>query len=132
IADAWPLALAAMVGLDTVPPRMAAFREHAIAIAAAVNADGVARAHPDPPQTPIFHIHLPASRAAVERAGAAILAEHGIQLWGRVRSGPDPSRCSFEVTVGENAMEFTPDEVAALVRDLLTRASPVAATRSPG
>ncbi|WP_205303023.1 threonine aldolase family protein [Nonomuraea montanisoli] len=123
MADAWPLALAALVGLDTLPPRMAAFRDHAIAIAAAVNADGVARAHPDPPQTPIFHIHLPAPKAAVERAGAAILAEHGVQLWGRVRSGPEPSRCGFEVTVGENAMEFTPDEVAALIRDLLERCS---------
>jgi threonine aldolase len=122
ITDAWPLALAALVGLDTLASRMSAYRDHAIAIAEAVNADGVARAHPDPPQTPMFHIHLPAPRRAVERAGAAILAEQGIQLWGRVRSGPDPTRCSFEVTVGENALEFTPAEVVSLIRDLLTRA----------
>ncbi|MEU8108234.1 beta-eliminating lyase-related protein [Nonomuraea muscovyensis] len=122
IRDAWPLALAALVGLDALAPRMSAFRDHAIAIAAAVNADGTARAHPDPPQTPIFHIHLPAPRRAVEQAGAAVLAEHGIQLWGRVRSAPDPSRCSFEVSVGENAMEFAPEEVVALIHDLLARA----------
>jgi hypothetical protein len=102
---------------------MPAYREHAIAIAAAVNADGAARIHPDPPQTPIFHVHLPAPRRAVERAGAAMLAEHGTQLYGRVRSGPDPSRCSFEVTVGENAMGFTPGEVVALLHELLKRAS---------
>ncbi|WP_157252935.1 hypothetical protein [Nonomuraea typhae] len=70
----------------------------------------------------MFHIHLPAPRRAIERAGAQILAEHGIQLWGRVRSNPDPGRCSFEISVGENAMEFTPGEVVTLIRDVLGRA----------
>ncbi|MEU4233533.1 hypothetical protein AB0F17_55405 [Nonomuraea sp. NPDC026600] len=51
-----------------------------------------------------------------------MLAETGIQLYGRVRSGPDPSRCSFEVTVGENAMDFTPREVVTLLHELLKRA----------
>jgi hypothetical protein len=111
IDDAWPLALTALAGLDTLPPRMPAFRDHAIAIAAAINADGAAHAYPDPPQTPLFHVHLPAARRAIERAGAAMLAEHGVQVYGRVRSGPDPARCSFEISVGDNAMEFTPDEV---------------------
>jgi threonine aldolase len=122
IRDAWPLALAALVGLDTLPARMPVYRDHAIAIAAAVNADGAARVYPDPPQTPIFHVHLPAPRQAVDKAGAAMLAEHGVQLYGRLRSGPDPSRCSFEVTVGENAMDFTPGEVVTLLHELLKRA----------
>ncbi|MGW4797270.1 hypothetical protein ACWEPC_33100 [Nonomuraea sp. NPDC004297] len=69
IRDAWPLAQSVLAGLDPIAGRMPAYREHAIAIAAAVNADGAARAHPDPPQTPIFHIHLPAPRRAVEQAG---------------------------------------------------------------
>ncbi|MDX3101032.1 threonine aldolase family protein [Nonomuraea angiospora] len=123
IRDAWPLALAALVGLDTLAARMPAYREHAVAIAAAVNADGAARAYPDPPQTPLFHIHLPAPRRAVERAGEEILAEHGVQLWGRVRSATDPGRCSFEISVGDNAMEFAPGEVVALIHEVLARAT---------
>ncbi|MEV4071418.1 threonine aldolase family protein [Nonomuraea fuscirosea] len=122
IRDAWPLALAALVHLDTLAEKMPAYREHAIAVAAAINADGAARAHPDPPQTPMFHVHLPAGRHAVERAGQEILAEHGIQLWGRVRSASEPGRSAFEVSVGENAMEFTPDEVVGLIHDVLARA----------
>jgi threonine aldolase len=122
IPDAWPLALTALAGLDTLLPRMAAFRDQAIAIATAVNADGAAFAFPDPPQTPLFHVHLPAARRAVERAGAAMLAEHGTQLFSRVRSATDPRRCSFEVTVGENAMDFTPEEVVELIHELLERA----------
>lgn len=121
--EAWPLALTALAGLDTLPPLMPAFRDHALAIAAAINADGVARTVPDPPQTPLFHVHLPRPRAEIERAGAALLASRGIQLYGRVRSLPDPNACAFEVTVGENAMDFTPEEVAALVRELVLSVS---------
>jgi threonine aldolase len=123
IPDAWPLAAAAMLGLDEVLPRMGVYRDHAVALAAAINADGAAHTVPGRPQTPLFHVHLPVAKDAVERAGAQIVAERGIQMFGRVRSSPDIRRCSFEVTVGENAMEFTPDEVVELIRDLLKRAS---------
>jgi hypothetical protein len=60
--------------------------------------------------------------AAVEQAGAELVAEHGIQLFGTVRSSPDNRRCSFEVVVGENAMDFTPEEVVELIGELVKRA----------
>jgi threonine aldolase len=123
LPDAWPLAAAALVGLDELVPRMAAFRDHAVVLAAAINADGVARTVPPVPLTPLFHVHLPAAPAAVERAHAELLAETGTQVFGYLRSAPDPDRCSFEITVGENAMEFAPDEVAALLRELVTRSA---------
>ncbi|MGW5557738.1 beta-eliminating lyase-related protein [Micromonospora sp. NPDC003944] len=47
---------------------------------------------------------------------------HG-QLFGRVRSAPDPDRCSFEVSVGVNAMELTPDEVVGHIHELLRHAT---------
>lgn len=122
IPDAWPLALGALAGLDRLVPRMASFRDHAVAIAAALNADGTVRVVPDPPQTPLFHVHVPAPKAAVEQAAEEMIAEHGTQLFLRVRSSPDPSRCAFEVTAGENAMEFTPGEVVGLMRELVARA----------
>ncbi len=125
INETWPVAISALIGLDTLLPRMPEFRAHAIAIAAALAADGVATVCPDPPQTPIFHVHLPAPRRAAERAAAAMLADHGAELFRRLRSSPEPTRSSFEVSVGENAMEFSPAEVAALVRELVDRvASP--------
>ncbi|HEU5061438.1 MAG TPA: beta-eliminating lyase-related protein [Kofleriaceae bacterium] len=122
LTETWPVAISALIGLDTLLPRMPLFREHAIAIAAALTADGVATVCPDPPQTPMFHVHLPAPRRAVERAGAAMLAEHGTRLFGRVRSSADPTRSSFEVSISSSAMELTPAEVAALVRELVERA----------
>ena len=122
LSETWPAAISALIGLDTLLPRMPVFREHAIAIAAALAADGIATVCPDPPQTPMFHIHLPAPRRAVERAGAAMIADHGVQLFGRARSSPDPARSSFEVSVSDGAMEFSPAEVAALIRELVDRA----------
>ncbi|WP_430502722.1 threonine aldolase family protein [Micromonospora trifolii] len=123
VYDAWPLALTALHGLDTLLPRLPAHREHAVAIAAAINADGVARAFPDPPQTPLFHVHLPVGPDAAMRAADALLAADGVELFGRVRSAPDPDRCSFEVSVGENAMDLAPDEVVTFIRELLRHAT---------
>ncbi len=122
LPDAWPLAAVALVGLEDLLPRMAEFRDHARTLAAALNADGVARTVPEHPQTPLLHVHLPVGKDAVERAGADLLAERGVQLYGRVRSSPDPRACSFEITVGENALDFTVAEVVDLIRELVERA----------
>ena len=131
IADAWPLAAAALVGLDQLLPRLAAFRDHAIAIGAAINADGTARTVPDPPQTPLFHVHLPVPPGTAQLAAAELLAEHGVQLFRSLRTAPDPSTCSFEVTVGENAMDFSPLEVVGHIRDVVHRAASIARSLRP-
>jgi threonine aldolase len=125
IPDAWPLALAAEVGLEERLPRMAEFRDHAVAIARAVNADGVAYVEPDPPQTPLFHVHLPVTKEAALRARDEIVAERGVRLFYGARTATDPRASFFEVTIGENGMDFAPDEVAALLRELVERARAV-------
>lgn len=121
IPDAWPLALAVSDGLDTRLPRMAAYRDHAVAVAAAISADGVARVVPDPPQTAMFHVHLPVPVAALAEAGRALVAARGVQVFTHAQSGPDPARSAFEVTIAEPGLDFTPAEVAALVRELAGR-----------
>ncbi|GAB1514916.1 threonine aldolase family protein [Actinophytocola sp. KF-1] len=123
IPDAWPLALAAMVGLDEVLPRMAAFRDHAVAIAAALTARGVVDVLPNPPHTPMCHILLPVPPAAAEAAGTAIAEELGVRMFRRVGAESWPDRCRVEFTVGEHTMGFSPDEVAALFADVVRRAS---------
>ncbi len=122
IPDAWPLAVAALVGLESQVERMSAFRDHAVAIARALTDDGLATVRPDPPQTPLFHVHLPVSPAALTQAHDELASSRGVQLFPRVITQPLPDRCLFEVNIGENGMDFTPDEVAALVRELVARA----------
>ncbi|MGB3443050.1 MAG: beta-eliminating lyase-related protein [Actinophytocola sp.] len=123
IPDAWPLAVAALVGLDELLPRMAVFRDHAVAIAGALTAGGVVDVLPDPPHTPLFHIRLPMPAAAAEAAAKALVEEQGVHLFTRTRPESWPDRCRVELMVAENAMGFSPDEVAALFADVVRRAS---------
>ncbi|SDJ23563.1 L-threonine aldolase [Lentzea albidocapillata subsp. violacea] len=121
IADAWPLAAIALMGMDVNLPRMGEFRDHAQALARAINDDGFAHTTPDVPATPLFHVHLPLSRHDAQRAAEHLLRETGIRLFLYARSNPDPRRCSFEVSVGISGLEFTPREVAELIRGLPSR-----------
>jgi threonine aldolase len=121
IVDAWPLAAIALMGMDENLPRMAEFKSHAQALAEAINEDGFAHTTPEVPATPLFHVHLPISRDDAQRAAQKLLDDTGIKLFLYARSNPDPRTCSFEVSVGINALEFTPREVAELIRGLPSR-----------
>ncbi|MFL6120981.1 threonine aldolase family protein [Actinophytocola sp.] len=123
IPDAWPLAVAALIGLDDVLPRMPAFRDHAVAIAEALTVGGISVV-PATPQTPLFHILLPVDAAAATRARDELIAERGVQVFSRAQPESVPGRCRFEITVGENAMEFEPHEVVELIDELVRRALP--------
>ncbi len=118
LPDAWPLALAALVGLDEVLPRMPEFLAHARAVAAAINVDGYAHTRPEVPQTPLFHIHLPVPVQVASAASRALHEETGVELPVHMGSTGDPGRSVMEITVGMTALEFTPAEVAELVRRL--------------
>ena len=121
IVDAWPLAAIALMGMDENLPRMAEFRDHARALAEAINEDGFAHTTPETPRTPLFHVHLPMSRQDAQQAAENLLNDTGIKLFLYARSNPDPRRCSFEISVGISALEFAPREVAELIRGLPSR-----------
>lgn len=122
LPDAWPFAVAAMIGLDDILPRMPAFRDHAVAIAKALTAGDVATVVPDPPQTPLFHVLLPVDAEAATAARDELIAEQGVQVFSRAKAESVPGRCRFELTISENAMEFRPDEVVELIDELVRRA----------
>jgi threonine aldolase len=122
LPDAWPLALAALHGLDTQLPRMAEYRDHAVAVAAAIAAGGVATVVPDPPVTPMFHVHLPVPAEAADAAAAALAEEEDVLLFRRSAPAADPGRCVVELTIGEPGLGFAPDEVAGLLAAVVARA----------
>ena len=78
----WPYAAAGLVGLRDRLPRMPRYVEHARAIAAAVGGlDGV-EVRPDPPQTPMMHLHLRCRRGRLSGRGSA--TRHRGEALGRV------------------------------------------------
>jgi threonine aldolase len=121
-AGNWPLAAFGLQGLAEGLPEMAERRRRALKLGEAINGSGVARTVPDPPLTPLFHVHLPVSAEAAIQAQDHLIEETGIQLFSTARTSPDRDRCVFEVTVGRAAMEIAPEEVADLLIRLVERA----------
>lgn len=123
----FPVAASAALALDRVLPRMAELLAHARAVAAAVREVPGVEVVPDPPQTPLFHVHarLGDDRAVAAQAALAVAEETGIWfggIWGTdtfVQVGPGVQK--LELTIGEPALEVTPEEARALFARLVER-----------
>jgi threonine aldolase len=117
----WPYAAAGLVGLRDRLPRMPLYVEHARAIAAAVSTlDGV-EVRPDPPQTPMMHLHL-RTDGETYRAGALRLVTEE-KLWVGLRSAPSELAGwrRVELSVGDATLDFTAEQVRDIFASLLSR-----------
>jgi threonine aldolase len=115
----WPFAASALVGLRTRLPRMPAYLEHTRAIAAELASIEGVDVVPNPPQVPMFHIHL-RTTAATAVAGIRRLAkEERVWAWGGASPTDTPGIRRVELFVGDATLEFTPADVARIVRYLL-------------
>jgi threonine aldolase len=121
--NAWPLAVAAEIGLDALLPRMPAFWERAKELAAAIGTVPGVEVVPDPPQTPLFHVLVHAPKDALQRAHTELVESRGVELFRYARTTTSPRWSRFELTVGENAMAFGVDEVRELITELAGRAT---------
>jgi threonine aldolase len=119
----WPYAAAGLVGLRDRLPRMPRYVEHARAIGALLSeVDGV-EVTPNPPQTPMMHVHLRTDAEAL-RASATRLAKED-KLWVGLRSAPSalPGWRRIEFTVGDATLEFAPERVRDIIASLVSRAA---------
>jgi threonine aldolase len=115
----WPYAAAGLAGLRSRLPRMPAYLEHARAIAAEVaQLDGV-DVVPNPPHTPMMHIHLRTTPKAAND-GIRRLAKTE-RIWAFSVTAPTdvPGIRRVELGVGEATLGFPPAEVARIIRYLL-------------
>jgi threonine aldolase len=111
----FPLAAAAERGLEEVPARMPRFLEHARALG------GVLREHPridvvpDPPQTPLFHLHLRGDGDVMRERALDVAEERRVWLFNRLQPSVVPGVQKLEVNLGEPALEISPEEAAELL-----------------
>ena len=78
---------------------------------------------PDPPQTPMMHLHIRVEENAFLRT-AVHMAEHdGIFTWAGTSPGLTPATRVIEFTVGDATLDFTADEAAGLVERLVAGAA---------
>jgi threonine aldolase len=115
----WPNAAAALAGLRLRLPRMPKYVAHAQAIARKLHGMPNVEVLPDPPQTPMMHLHLRVSEDAFRAATCRIARERAIFTWPRSAPGLTPSVRVVEFTVGDATLEFKPDEVAAIINELV-------------
>jgi threonine aldolase len=115
----WPYAASASAALDCRLPLMADYRDHAVAIAAALRELPDVEVVPDPPQTPMMHLLLRRDAAALRRGVLTVARDHGVWTFPRWFSGDTPTVQRVELVVGDATMRFTPGEVAEILGAVL-------------
>nr|WP_042183451.1 beta-eliminating lyase-related protein [Kibdelosporangium sp. MJ126-NF4]CEL15526.1 L-allo-threonine aldolase [Kibdelosporangium sp. MJ126-NF4]CTQ92072.1 L-allo-threonine aldolase [Kibdelosporangium sp. MJ126-NF4] len=119
---AWPLAVAGERGLDELLPRMPEFLVRARTLAGMLGGIPGVQVVPEPPQTPLFHVHLAAQPDRVLEHTKLLAEKTGLWVFGQVRRSANPMTCSFEITVTEQFDDVTDAEVRDFVGELMLAA----------
>jgi threonine aldolase len=117
----YPYALAAVDGLNRYLPRMSAYRDRAITLAAAIaEVEGVVVGTP---QTNGFRVFLPGTPDGLRDAHLRLAERTGTWLFPGAAETDVPGISAVEVVVGEATSEVSDAEAASLFADLLASAS---------
>ncbi len=116
----WPNAASGLAALRKRLPLMPKYFEHARAIAEALRGIRSVTVVPDPPQTPMMHLHLRVDESAFLAAARRIAEDQSVFTWARTLAGDTPSIRVVGLTVGDATLEFTPGEVAGIVEQLVS------------
>jgi threonine aldolase len=110
-----PLVASTLPGLSTVPAHMPDYLAHARSLAAALGPVEGIDVVPDPPQTPLMHLHLRGERETLVERALALAQETGVWLFGTLAPTARPGVHRLEVSVGEPALEISAEEAAELL-----------------
>jgi threonine aldolase len=110
----FPFVAAAQRGLDELVPQMPRFLEHARALSAALGEVPGIDVIPDPPQTPLFHVHLQGDRDTLRTRALDLAEERRVWLFNEPDPGVVPGVQKLELNLGEPALEISPEEAAEL------------------
>jgi threonine aldolase len=116
----WPHAASGLAALRQRLPLMPRYLEHALAIATALRDVRNVTIVPDPPQTPLMHLHLRVDEQSFLAVARRIAQEEGIFTWSRTAAGDSPSIRVVELAVGDATLGFAPHQVASLVEQLVS------------
>ncbi|HEU0193405.1 MAG TPA: beta-eliminating lyase-related protein, partial [Gaiellales bacterium] len=118
-----PFVVSAGQGLDERLEPIAGYVEHARALAGALRGVEGVEVVPDPPQAAMFHVHLRGDREVLCESALTLAEERKVFIFGQLEPTSSPSIHYHEVSIGEATLAFTPEETAALYRDILAGAA---------
>jgi hypothetical protein len=108
-------------GLDVHLPKMGAFRERAIGLAAAIGRlDGVF-VTPQPPHVNGFHLYLPGAPDVLRERHLELAAATGDWLFGTFAPSPAHGQSVVEIQVDDATGDFTDAEVVERIARLIKR-----------
>jgi threonine aldolase len=113
-----PEAVAGLVGLRDLLPRMPECLAWARSLAAEVSAAGITP-NPTEPHTPTFLLHASGDADEVNERVVAFLERERLNICGLWRSGLEPGRITTEVMVSVAALEHDPAKVAGRLAELV-------------
>jgi threonine aldolase len=120
LAGLWPNAASALHCLAVRLPRMAAYLEHARAIAAALTEIPGVRVVPDPPHTSMMHLLLATTADRFAAAARRLAANDGMWTWPHAAVTADPSVQRVELAVGDATCALSVPEIAGSVAALVS------------
>ena len=106
----FPEILSARDGLRRYLPRMAAYRDRAVEIAAVFNEFDAVTVVPDPPQTNMMHVYVRGEAAAIDERMLQQAQATGIRMFSAL-TPVSPGMQFFEISVAEGAFEIPNDEL---------------------
>jgi threonine aldolase len=119
----WPSALSAMVGLQTIVPRLESYVDHARAVADVLAALPGARVNPNPPHTHQFQLLLPGSAEAFNEATLAFAEQEKVWFAAGWRDLTPAGVAMAEITIAEPALQLSPQDIARIAGAWLDRLS---------
>ncbi len=114
-----PYAISAERGFERNFPKMRAYRDRAVAIAAALEAQGGIDVVPSPPQTNTFHLFVRGAKDDLEARAHAYAARTGTFVFGRLAPTVVPQVQKWEFVVGDATMALDVDTIVDAVRATL-------------
>ena len=116
LSSMFPFVASAQRGLDELVPQMPRFLAHARAVAAALSQIAGITVVPDPPQTPLFHVHLSGDLQTLQERALDVAEERRVWLFHDLAPSVLPNVNTIELNFGEPALEISPNEAAELFR----------------
>ncbi len=118
----WPFVLAARQGFTQKLPRMGPYHEKALEIAAGLSAVPGIELTPNPPHTNMMHVFLRGEPEKLLDASRQIAREKKIMLFNWLGPCQIPGYGMTELTVHENSLSFSLDEIQSLFSEVFERA----------
>jgi len=118
----WPAVVTAQAGLDRILPRVPSYVEHARVVAEGLARVPGARVNPAPPHTHQFQLCLPLAADRLNQAALALAEEEKTWFAYGWSDRPPTGASVVEITVSEDALAWTADDVETTLTALIARA----------